>query len=80
MPRYSFEFRSATHISDCGALELQDDEAARREAELEASELRNYPGEGDWSDWTVRVVDDAGRLVVSVPVAETRRPRVIERH
>jgi len=80
MPLYYFQFTNPTHASNGGALELQDDEAARREAELEASELRNYPGEGDWSDWTVRVVDDAGRLVVSVPVAETRRPRVIERH
>ena len=70
MPLYYFQFTNPTHASNGGALELQDDDAARREAELEASELLNDPGEGDWSDWTVRVADEAGRHVTSVRIGD----------
>jgi len=51
-----------------GTLDLPDDKAARQEAALEASELRNYPGEGDRSKWSVRVTNETGRLVASVLV------------
>jgi len=70
MPLYYFELRDATHSSDGGALDLADDQAARLEAELEASELLSDPGEGDWSQWTIRVTDEAGRLVTSVLLSD----------
>ena len=70
MPLYYFEFTNVTHSSDGGALDLADDQAARLEAELEASELLSDPGEGDWSQWTIRVTDEAGRLVTSVSLSE----------
>ena len=70
MPLYYFEFTNATHSSDGGALDLADDQAARLEAELEASELLSDPGEGDWSQWTIRVTDEAGRLVTSVSLSD----------
>jgi len=53
-----------------GALDLADDQAARLEAELEASELLSDPGEGDWSQWNIRVTDEAGRLVTSVSLSD----------
>ena len=65
-----FEFTNSTHSSDGGALDLADDQAARLEAELEASELLSDPGECDWSHWTIRVTDEAGRLVTSVSLPD----------
>ena len=70
MTIYYFEFTNVTHSADGGALDLADDDAARLEAELEASDLRSNPGEGDWSRYTIRVTDQAGRVVASVAVAE----------
>jgi hypothetical protein len=70
MPFYHFHFVSNSHSVDGGALDLADDDAARMEAELEASDLRSNPGEGDWSRYTIRVTDQAGRVVASVAVAE----------
>jgi len=70
MPLYHFQLISNTHSVDGGALDLTDDDAARLEAELEASDLRGDLGEGDWSHWTIRVIDQAGRVVASVRVAE----------
>ena len=70
MPLYHFYFINETYSADGGALDLADDDAARLEAELEAADLRGNPGEGDWSRCTIRVTDEAGRVVASVPVAE----------
>ena len=70
MPLYFFQFTDTTHSSDGGALDLADDQAARQEAELDASELLSDPGEGDWSQWTIRVTDEAGRLVTSVSLSD----------
>jgi hypothetical protein len=38
----------------------------------EASGLLSHPGEGDWSQWTIRVTNEAGRLVATVAVADMR--------
>jgi hypothetical protein len=70
MPLYHFMFINNTHSSDGGALDLADDQAALLEAELEAFELLSDPGEVDWSLWTIRVTDEAGRLVTSVSLSD----------
>jgi len=73
MPRYYFRFTSGTHqCSDCDALDLPDDEAARGEAELEAQDLLDS-GEGDWGHWTIWVTDEIGRQVTSVLVKDVRK-------
>ena len=70
MPRYYFHFTDGKRVcSDGDGLDLPDDEAARKEAKLEACDLQNDPwGECDWSGWTIRVVDQNGRYVTSRPV------------
>ena len=70
MPLYRFYFINNTHSIDGGALDLADDHAARLEAELEAFDLRGDLSEGDWGHWTIRVTDEAGRIVTSIPPAE----------
>jgi hypothetical protein len=70
MRLYYFEFTNGTHSSDGGVLDLANDQAARLEAELDAHELLRGPGEGDWSQWTIRVTDEAGRLVASVSLSD----------
>ncbi len=48
MPHYSFHFTDGKRVcSDADGLDLADDEAARKEAELAACDLWNDPGEGD---------------------------------
>jgi len=54
--------------SDADGLDLADDEAARKEAELSACDLWNDPGEGDWAEWIIEVTDEKGRHVTSVPI------------
>jgi hypothetical protein len=69
MPRYSFRFSNGKRVcSDADALELADDESARKEAELAASDLWDHPGQADWSAWTVEVTDENGRCVTAIPV------------
>ena len=53
--------------SDAGGLDLPDDETARREAGLSASDLRDIPGE-DWSEWIIEVTNEKGRRVVTIPI------------
>ena len=66
MPRYYFRFTHGIHeCSDSNGLDLPSDEAARKEAELEAYDLLE-PGEGDWENWTIWVTDEMGRHVTSV--------------
>jgi Domain of unknown function (DUF6894) len=73
MPRYYFRLTDGIHqCSDCDALDLPDDEAARKEAELEAYDLLD-PGEGDWGNWTIRVSDKMGRHVTSVLINDVRK-------
>ena len=70
MPRYHFHFTNGERVcSDTDGLDLPNDEAARKEAELEAYDLLNDPGEGDWSRWTIWVTDEKARHVTSVPIA-----------
>ncbi len=69
MPRYNFHFTDGKHVCpDTYGLELVDDESARKEAELAACDLWEDPGEGDWSGWTIEVMDEKGRRVTSIPV------------
>ncbi len=69
MPHYNFQFTNGKHVcSDADGLDLPDDEAARKEAELSACDLWRDPGEGNWKDWTIEVMDEKGRHVVSLPI------------
>jgi hypothetical protein len=67
-PRYHFHFVNRELVcSDKARLNLPDDEAARAEANLTASDLRDIPGE-DWSEWIIEVTDEWGRRVLALPV------------
>jgi hypothetical protein len=58
-------------IKDEEGGQLPDDEAARQQAERIAGELAEpKAGQEDssWPGWSIRVVDEAGREVVSLPV------------
>jgi Domain of unknown function (DUF6894) len=73
MPRYHFRFTNDFHqCFDCDGLNLPDDEAARKEAELEAYDLLDS-GEGDWENWTIWVTDEMGRHVTSVLINDVRK-------
>ena len=73
MPRYYFRLTHGIHqCSDCDGLDLSNDEAARKEAELEAYDLLD-PGEGDWGNWTIWVTDEMGRHVTSVLINAVRK-------
>jgi hypothetical protein len=68
MPHYKFQVTDGTRtVSDISGLHLRDDEAALREANNIASDLRDAPDE-DWRDWIVEVTDDTGRAVATVSV------------
>jgi hypothetical protein len=67
MRHYNLLLISGKHVCREG-LDLPDDEAARKEAQLVACDLRDDPGEGDWSGWTIRVTDETGRHVTSVSI------------
>ena len=75
MPHYNFHFTNGKRVcSDAYGLDLVDDEAAGKEAELTACDLRGDPGEGDWSGWAIEVTDEKGRRVTSIlvsPLSET---------
>jgi hypothetical protein len=74
MPRYYFRFTNRHHAcADCDGLDLPDDEAARMEAELEARDLLDDPGEGDWRTWTIWVTDERGLHVTSVLIGDVRK-------
>ncbi len=54
MPRYGFRFVNGELVSsDDSGLDLPNDDAARREANLTALDLQDIPGE-DWSDGSLR--------------------------
>jgi hypothetical protein len=73
MPRYYFRLTDGIHqCTDCDALDLPDDEAARKEAELEAYDLLD-PGEGDWGNWTIWVTDEMDRHVTSILINDVRK-------
>jgi len=68
MPHYNFRFvNHETVRSDASGLDLPDDEAARREANLTACDLRDIPDE-DWSEWIIEVTDEKGRRVIALPI------------
>jgi hypothetical protein len=69
MPHYSFDFTNGKRVcSDAHGLDLADDKAARKEAELVACDLWDDPGEGDWREWTIEVIDEKGRRVFTLPI------------
>jgi hypothetical protein len=73
MPRYYFRLTDGIHqCCHCDALDLPDDEAARKEAELEAYDLLD-PGEGDWGNWTIWVTDETDRHVTSILINDVRK-------
>jgi hypothetical protein len=70
---YNFHFTDGKHVaSECDPLDLPDDEAARKEAELEAYDLLDS-GEGDWGNWTIWVTDEMGRRVTSFLINDVRK-------
>jgi hypothetical protein len=73
MPRYFFHcsMGHSDTLKDEEGGQLPDDEAARQQAERIAGELAEpKAGQEDssWQGWSIRVVDEAGREVVSLPV------------
>jgi hypothetical protein len=73
MPRYFFHCSMGDRdtIKDETGSQLPDDDAARRQAERIAGELaepRAAREDASWQGWSVRVVDEVGREVCSVPV------------
>jgi hypothetical protein len=74
MPHYNFCFTNGERVCyDADGLDLADDESARREAELAACDLRDDPGEGDWSGWIVEVTDENGRRITSIAVSASSK-------
>jgi len=68
-PHYSFHFKNGRRVcSDANGLDLPDDAAARKEAELTARDLWNDPGENYWGGWIIEVTDEKGRRVISISV------------
>lgn len=65
MPFYHLRIENGEPITDTIAIELADDEEARREAEAIAKELSQ--GRADGSRWKVVVTDENGRTVIEVP-------------
>jgi hypothetical protein len=73
MPRYFFHCSTGDGdpIRDETGSHFVDDNAARQHAERIAGELAEpKAGQEDssWQGWSIRVVDEAGRDVFSVPV------------
>jgi hypothetical protein len=69
MPHYNFHFTDGRHVyHDDEGLDLPNDAAAREEAELIAGDLWDDPGEGDWSEWAIRVTDESGRDITRIPI------------
>lgn len=69
MPHYNLYFTDGKRIwHDGDGLNLPDDAAAHKEAEQIAFDLWDDPDGGDWSEWTIRVTDETGRDVASVPI------------
>ena len=73
MPRYFFHLcDKLQRILDWDGLELADDETAVREASQAVRELR---GENempaDMKEWSFQVVDETGRLVISINLDES---------
>jgi hypothetical protein len=72
MPQFRFQFINSAHRSDCGVLDLPNDQVARHEAELESYDLLNDP-DCDWRHWTLQVTDETDRHVISVRIGEPQR-------
>jgi hypothetical protein len=73
MPRYFLHCSrgESDTIKDETGSQLPNDDAARRQAERIAGELAEpKAGQEDasWQGWSVRVVDEVGREVFSLPV------------
>ena len=70
MPRYYFHLTDGKHARfDLDGMDLQDDDAATTEANLEVSDMRNDPdGQRDWAEWLIQVSDETGRTVISLPI------------
>jgi hypothetical protein len=73
MPRYFFHCSTGDGdpIRDETGSHFAADDAARQHAERIAGELAEPKGgqeDSSWQGWSIRVVDEAGRDVFSVPV------------
>jgi hypothetical protein len=74
MPRYHFKLTNQTEsFDDPEGVDLQSLGDAREEAILCARDLMLVPARrygGNWSDWTVHVLDDAGTEVYALRLTE----------
>jgi hypothetical protein len=70
MPVYHFNLCNADAILDCDGTDLPDAGAARRHAIAVAKELtfHSHATEVDWSRYTMSVIDDAGREILSFAI------------
>jgi hypothetical protein len=62
---------SLTREDTCG-LEVADLEEARQEAWSAVQEFMAESEPGDLQGWVLNVVDDAGRLILSIPLDNVR--------
>jgi hypothetical protein len=68
MPRYYFSVVNHRSFDDVEGLELPDVTAARAEAIGFAGDfMRMEPDRRDWSDWVVRVTDEARNQLFDLP-------------
>jgi hypothetical protein len=69
MPHYYFHLTDGADVlDDPDGLDLPGEAAAREEAALVAADVKTRFRPRDWNGWVVRIVDDQGRQVDSVPV------------
>jgi len=71
MPRFCLSFENDKAFKDVDGLELADDAAARDEAIGFGRDLmRLQPDRRDWSAYVVRVANDEGHDVLTLPFSE----------
>jgi hypothetical protein len=74
MPRYFFHLAdSSERILDPDGLELASDTTAILEATQAVRELLDEDqAQATWNGWSLQVVDEGGRVVVSIDLDEVR--------
>ena len=74
MPRYFFHSADTSdRILDPDGLELPDDAAAILEATQAAREFMDeHQGQANWNGWSLHVVAEGGRVVVSMDLDKVR--------
>jgi hypothetical protein len=74
VPRYFLNLTDGRQVvEDPEGLELAGEAAAREEAAVLARDLVQHQ-EGDWSGWSVAILDESGQQIELVPVVESGDP------